>query len=294
MTRTTGIFRDPAARERMQGHYDRFLARLPEPAERTTVPTRHGDTHVVSWGPPDAPPLLCLHGAVAGAPHAVYEIRGLMSDYRIIAPDIVGQSVASAEVRPAFDAEGFGGWADDLMDGLSLPRAHVLGVSWGGAVALQIAVHAPQRIDRLALLVPASLVSGSAWRAFIEMGWPMLRWRLRPTRAHLESMLRATLTTLDPLWVDFMGDAFTSVKMDFSAPPLVKTEELARFDRPTMVIAAEHDLSFPGAALLRRARQVFPNLTEAHLIEGSKHCPPFEEEFRGWLCARLEEFLSEP
>ncbi len=292
MTGSTGIFRNQSARECMQQWYDRFLDRLPPPAERATIDTRCGPTHVLIYGPPDAPPLMCLHGAVAGAPHALFEIRGLLDRYRVFAPDIVGQSVASAEVRPRFDADGFGGWAQDVVRGLGLSRTHVMGVSWGGSVALQLAMHAPALVDRLVLLVSAGLVAGSAWQALVKVGWPMLRWRLRPTRERLEALLSANLTTLDPLWVEFMGDAFRSVKMDFSAPPLVGPDDLRGFTRPTMLLAAEHDLSFPAEAMLARASEVFPNLVETHVIEGSKHCPPFDDQFRGWLCERVQCFLE--
>ena len=292
MTRTSSIFRSPDARERMRQLYDRFVERLGRPPERTTIQTRHGATNVLSYGRADAPPVLLFHGALAGAPHALFEIRGLFDRYRVIAPDVIGQSVASAEVRPAFDAEGFGGWSQDLMDGLGLSRAHVMGVSWGGAIALSMATHAPQLIDRLVLLVPAGLVGGSAWQAIIKAGWPMLRWKVRPSQKNLEAMLRSNFTTLDPLWVEFMTEAFRSVKIDFKAPPLVQPEDLRGFDRPTLVIGAEHDLSFPGAALMKRAPELFGSRVETHMLSGSKHCPPFEDEFRGWLCETVESFLE--
>lgn len=292
MPKTKSIFKTPAGRERMQQLYERFLEQLPPPTARTSVPTRHGSTNVLSFGAADAPPLLCFHGALAGAPHALGELRGLLDHYRVIAPDIVGQSVASAEVRPAFDAEGFGGWAQDVMDGMGLSHAHVLGVSWGGAVAMQLAVHAPQRVDRLVLLVPAGLVSGSVWQALVKFGWPMLRWKLRPTPRNLKAMLGANFTTFDPLWAEFMEEAFRSVTIDFSAPPLLEPEDLRGFEGPTMIVGAEHDVSFPGAALVERAREVFPNLAEAHVIEGSKHCPPFDDEFRAWLSGTIDGFLT--
>ncbi len=292
MSKTKSIFKTPAGRERMQQLYERFLELLPEPTARTSVPTRHGPTNVLCFGPAEAPPLLCIHGALAGAPHALGEVRGLLDHYRVIAPDVIGQSVASAEVRPAFDAEGFGGWIQDVMDGMGISRAHVLGVSWGGAVAMQLAIHAPQRIDRLVLLVPGGLVSGSAWQALIKFGWPMLRWKLRPTPRNLKAMLAANFTTFDPLWAEFMEEAFRSVTIDFSAPPLLKPEDLRGFERPTMIVGAEHDMSFPGAALVKRAREVFPNLAETHVIEGSKHCPPFDDEFRAWLSGTIMEFLE--
>ncbi|MEM6292031.1 MAG: alpha/beta hydrolase [Myxococcota bacterium] len=288
------IIKSPEGRARMEAFYERFLARLPAPTERTSITTRHGSTNVLTFGPAEAPPLLVLHGALAGAPHALGELRGLLDRYRVVAPDIVGQSVASAPTRPAFDAAGFGGWAMDVLDAMKLERAHVLGVSWGGAVAMQLAQHAPDRVDRLALLVPAGLVSGSAWQGLTKVAWPMLRWKLRPTDANLRSMLAANFTTFEPLWTEFMAEALASVRIDFTAPPLATPEAFAGFTRPTMVVAAEHDVSFPGSALLERAALVFPNLVRTELLEGSKHCPPFDDEFRDWLASAVDAFLSDP
>ena len=276
----------------MEAFYDQFLARLPAPTERRQVPTRHGDTNVLCFGPADAPPLVVLHGALAGAPHALGELQGLLERYRIIAPDIVGQSVASAPTRPAFDADGFGAWTLDVLDAMKLERPHVLGISWGGAVALQLAREAPERIDRLALLVPAGIVSGSAWQGLVKFAWPMLRWKIRPTDANLRAMLAANFTTFEPLWTEFMAEAFRSVRIDFSPPPLATPQAFADFTRPTMVVAAEHDLSFPGSALLERAAVVFPNLVQTELLEGSKHCPPFDDEFRRRLAGTLDAFLT--
>jgi pimeloyl-ACP methyl ester carboxylesterase len=53
----------------------------------------------------------------------------------------------------------------DLLDALELDRAHLIGNSLGGRVALEIALRDPDRVGRLALLAPAL-----AWRAPTPMG----------------------------------------------------------------------------------------------------------------------------
>ncbi len=48
-------------------------------------------------------------------------------------------------------------WLDDVLDGLKLERAALVGVSLGGALALDYAVRRPERVDRLALLAPSGI-----------------------------------------------------------------------------------------------------------------------------------------
>ena len=48
-----------------------------------------------------------------------------------------------------------------LLDHLGVDRAHVVGHSYGGAIALQLALDAPERVASLALLEPAGIVAPS-------------------------------------------------------------------------------------------------------------------------------------
>jgi hypothetical protein len=58
------------------------------------------------------------------------------------------------------------------------------------------------------------------------------------------------------------------------------------------VFGAEHDLQFPGQALLDRAKVAIPSVKETILISGSRHAPPFDDTFRGWLAEHVERFLT--
>lgn len=285
------MFQSSEARATIEGWYDRFLARVPAPTESRVVTTRFGDTHVLVAGPASAPPLVILHGAMASAAHLMPELGPLLSRYRVYAPDVLGQSVKSADARVPVDGAAYGEWFTDVLDGLSLTRTHLLGVSWGGFVALRAAAVAPARIDRLVLAVPAGVVPGATWAGITRIAIPMALYRAFPSPARLERIVSALLTTLDDDWVPYMGDAFRSYKMDMRVPPMATREALAGFDRPTLVFAASDDIVCPGPPLLARMKEILPH-AEVELLENCRHSPPTNDAFRTMFTGRITRFLG--
>lgn len=285
------IFQDEEARSTILGWYERFRDGIGAATASREVDTRLGRTHALVGGPPDGPPLVLLHGALASSAHALRELAGLLDTFRVYAVDIPGQSAMSAEAQPSVSNDELGHWLDEVMEGLGLERAHVVGVSMGGFVAIRLAAVAPERIDRLVLLVPAGVVRGPVFAGIFKLGIPMARYRRSPTERRRDAFLRNLLTTPDDDWVGYLGDAFRCYRLDMRVPTLVQKGELARCDAPTLVLGADGDLSFPGRKLLARAPSVFPGLADTELLEGSRHCPPTTDDFRRWLSDRITDFL---
>ena len=287
----TTLFRDDVAKETIASAYERFRARVAGITTSIDVSTRHGDTHVLVSGPEDAPPLIVLHGALASSAHAMVELGRLRERFRIYAPDIVGQSVKSADARVAVDGPAYGEWLLDVIDALGLARPRVYGVSWGGFVARKLAELAPERVDRLVLLVPAAIVSGSAWKGLTQVGLPLALYRAFPSEERLLRFARGILTTPDDAWVKYFGEAFSAYKLDMRVPPLATVAPLASFTRPTLVFGASDDISFPGAPLIARAKVLFPH-AEVELLEACRHAPPTDDAFRDRLATRITRFLT--
>lgn len=287
------MFKDEASRARIRAWYDRFLATIPHPTEHRIASTRFGDTHVLVGGPADAPPLILLHGALASSAHVLSELTGLLDHLRVYAVDVIGQSVMSADQRPSPSNDDHGLWLTDVMDALNLPRAHIAAISWGGFVALRLASISPQRIDRLALLVPAGLVNGHLWAGLTKMMLPMALYTWSPTPARRDAFLKNLLSTPDdPLWRDYLSDAFTSYTLNMKVPKLATSAELAALTAPTLIIGADQDVSFPGADLIARARAIIPNLVDHELLTGCKHSPPTTPAFRAHMAQRLTSFFT--
>ncbi len=286
------MFRSDSSKALMLEWYERFHDRLCVPTERRTVNTRCGETHVLVGGRAESPPVVLLHGAMASSAHVMVEAAPLLDRYRIYAVDVMGQSPKSADYRPSVANQEYGQWLGDVMDALELPRAHLVGISWGGFVSLQLAALSPQRIERLVLMVPAGIINTPAWTGFKRMGLPLLLYRLFPTDRRLQAFLRNLLTTTDDDWASYLRDALGAYRLDMRVPPLIRPGTLDDLTAPTLVIAADGDASFPGSKLLKRASELIPSLVGQELLSDSNHCPPTTDEFRAWMSERIGAFLD--
>lgn len=287
------LFKSETAKSKVHAWHERFRARVKAPTTSREVTTRFGRTHVLIAGPEGAPAVVALHGAMASSAHLLVELEHLVSKYRVYAVDVLGQSVMSEDTRLSVKNDDYGAWLGETLDGLGLDTVNLLGISWGGFAAQRLAATAPHRIARLALLVPAGLVSGASWDGFVKMGLPMTMFLLSPNEQRLRKFVSQLLTTVDDEWMASLGDAFTSYEMrKMVVPKLSSLGEFASLKAPVLVLGAEHDVSFPGAKLVARAKELFPTLTDSEVLLGSKHSPPTTDAFRSWLGARLAAFFG--
>ncbi len=286
------IFRSPEAKARLVTWHHRFRERIGRPVESRTVSTSFGETHVLLCGPAEAPPLVMLHGALASSAHLMGELADLADRFRLIGIDVIGQSVMSAETRPPVNGNAYGEWVVECLDALGLDTVNLLGVSWGGFVATRAVVVAPERIRALTLIVPAGIVNGHGLTPLLKVALPLALYRRKPTPERLARFLRYQLSSGDADWAGFMGDVLLDISLDFRLPRLLRPEDVAGFTAPVQIFAAEHDLSFPGRRLLKRAAALFPNLVHTELMAGSMHSPPTDPESRKALAAKIAAFLK--
>ena len=288
-----GFVVNDEARTKLKNWYEVFRGHVMSPTTERTLETRHGRTHVTSAGPEDAPPIVMLHGAMATSAHVLCEAGPLVKRYRVHAIDVLGQSYMSEERRLSLKDATYAEWLSDVFDGLGLKSATVFGISWGGFVALRGLAKLSERIERLVLLVPAGVVNGSAWTGFSKVAWPMMMYRMFPSDERLKRFFMALFTTWDDDWARYLADSMKLMKTDLRVPPLFGPSDVASFDKPVLVIGAEQDASFPGAALVARAKELFPQ-AETELLPGAKHGPSTTPQARAALADRVSRFIDGP
>jgi len=125
--------------------------------------------HYTLDGPSDAPVLVL--GSSLGTPGALWQpqMEALTERFRVLRYDHRGHGGSPVPPGPYALAD-LGGDLLALLDILSLERVHLGGLSLGGMVAMWVAAHAPERVERLALLcTSARLGPPSMWaeRAYL-------------------------------------------------------------------------------------------------------------------------------
>ena len=106
------------------------------------------------------PPVICLHGTGPGA-DAWTNFRlnaGALADHhRTLLVDLprFGRSEKVVVKGPRLDY--LSGAIRALLDALGIQRAHFVGNSMGGQVALKLAIDTPERVGRMVLVAPAPI-----------------------------------------------------------------------------------------------------------------------------------------
>lgn len=136
-------------------------------------------------------PVVFIHGAfIADTPRPLLAEPGLAGRYRLVLyrrRGYVGSSRAAGPVGVAEQAADL----RELLRHLGVERAHVVGHSYGGAVALQLALDAPDAVHSLALLEPALLVGASAQGYRESLARNTERYREAGAAVAVDEFLRA-------------------------------------------------------------------------------------------------------
>jgi pimeloyl-ACP methyl ester carboxylesterase len=286
----TTIYRSEAARRDVEDLYDRALARLPFATTSQMVPTRFGDTHLLSAGPEDGPPVVVFQGGNVVNPLTLAWFAPLANKLRILAPDTIGQPGKSAGRRVSANDSSLGDWAVDVLDFLGLSAPAVAGISYGAGVVLRLMAAHPERVARAALVVPAGIADVPIG-SMLSLAAGYLAYRVVARRSIVESTVRRLAgDNPDPLLVESTALAFRGTELDTEMPRNATPAEFRGLAAPVMVIAGEHDPLFRPARILPRVRLLFPNLVGPDVLPGCAHIlgPTCAEA----LCERIGHFLG--
>jgi len=114
-------------------------------------------------GPTDAPWLVFCNSLGTDLSMWDAQAAAFASDFRVLRYDRRGHG-ASTAAAGAYTLADLGGDVLALFDALGIERAHYCGLSIGGLVAQWLAIHAPQRIERVAVCATASKIgTAESW-----------------------------------------------------------------------------------------------------------------------------------
>ena len=168
-------------------------------------------------------PVVLLHGSGPGVSAWAnwrLVIPHLAKDFRVIAPDIIGFGFTERPDNVNYDMETWLKHTLDFLDTMEIGQAHLIGNSFGGSLAVALAVQAPQRISRLVLM-------GSVALEFQLTAGLDLTWGYTPS---LENMRR--LLDLFAYDRSLVNDELAQLRYEASIRPGVQEAYASMFPAP--------------------------------------------------------------
>jgi pimeloyl-ACP methyl ester carboxylesterase len=243
----------------------------------------------------NGPDVLLLHG-LGGTRASLLEIAASMSQrYRVHAPDLPGFGSSRKPAVGSYNARWFAEIMAGLLDELGISRAHVVGNSMGGRVAIELGLTYPDRLMALGLLCPAV--------AWIRRGLHPIVRLLRPELGLLPHGFRRSVVAnqfwgifhdrdaIDPAVADLIVDEFQRIYHSAGARYAFLASarniyleapfgtggfypRLAQLSVPALFVWGSHDPLVP-AAFSRYVREWLPG-AEQLTFEGCGHVPQVE------------------
>ena len=266
--------------------------------------------HVRTLGSPTDPPILLLHGFGPGGGFGWGALLNhLSTDFFLILPDMLGSGHSERVLEPGWHYTHGGRAAGirTLLDRLDLESpVHVIGASFGGGVAAQLALDSPESVGRVVLLDPQIYKLGGGIFQFLG-SLPLglgraLTWygqgagseeRLRsglaqgcarggfcPDQNYIEKLVALRQ-------IDGTTDAFRAISLTQIESRL--PDEVSSIRHPTLVIWGELDNLIP----VEEGRRLAAELPDARLeiIEEAGHSP--SEDRPEEVAQLIRAFLKE-
>jgi pimeloyl-ACP methyl ester carboxylesterase len=244
-----------------------------------TVPVRHCDFEAKVQVGGSGPPVVYLHGA--GGPRWDVFLDALASRHTVYAPDHPGTGATARDAIYRIESL----WDlvlvyDEMLDALDLASAALVGSSFGGMVACEVASHRREKVGKLVLIDPIGL-----WREDAPVAPYML---LRP-----DELLETLFTDLDAGPVQefltlpddpdeqavAMADSVWALgatgKFVWPIPDKGLSRRLHRITAETLIVWGSQDRLIPRVYAQEFAGRIAGSRVE--IIEGAGHVPQWEQ-----------------
>ena len=256
------------------------------------LPGRRVSTLTIGDGPDD---VLLLHG-LGGAKSSFFDAAASLSRrHRVHALDLPGFGASSKPATAPYTAGWFAETVLETMDALGIERAHVVGNSMGGRIAIELGLRSPQRIASLGLLCPAIAFVKRTYHPVVRFMRPELgllphRFARDQVAEHFRGLF-ADPDGIDPSMADVVIDEFQRIYASaggriafLSAARNIYLEapygrngfygRLSQLEPPTLFVWGSHDRVIPPA-FGRHVARWLPS-AEQIVLEGCGHVPQVE------------------
>lgn len=264
------IFRTDRSEKLLNEAYEKTLNEWEVPYITLYVDTRFGKTHVITAGPKEGEPLVLLHGFAFSSTMWKGNIKDLSETYQVFALDFIGdinKSKATSQIESKMDCVN---WFCDVLKQLRIEKTSVMGMSYGGYLALIFAILVPEKINKLITICPGASLQKQK-KTFFMMN---LMGGIFPSEKNINRLMdymSAKGNTIDKTirnqFIVALQTCLPRVKVFAS---FITNQELKKIFHPTLLLIGEYDVQYNPRLAIERAKKLIPNI-QTHLIEHAGH-----------------------
>ena len=207
-------------------------------------------------------PLLLLHGGFGTVEDFSLQTPELAKHFKVIAYERPGHGHTADNNEP-FSFDTMSEITIDFIEGLGLGTTNLMGWSDGAIIALLVSISRPELVKRLVC------ISGSFNTSSVpvhDQDW--IRSATPESFRKSQAMLVKRYDEASPDGPAHFPVVFEKTKKLWLNEPDIQTEELAKINAPTLVMAADRDAIIPEHTL-----ELFRSIKDAQLcvIPGTTH-----------------------
>ena len=242
-------------------------------------------THYHDQG--EGPVVVLIHGSGPGVTAHVNWQRvfpTMSHKFRVVALDMLGFGYTEVPEDVTYDVDAWVTHLTRFLDALGIDRCSVVGNSYGGAIAMHLALRSPERVERLVLM-------GSAGLTFDMTEGLQAAWGYQPSRenmrdllyrfAHDPGLVNETLVenrfqaTLRPGVQEAFSAMFPEPRQEALDALALDAEEVGRIDCEALVVHGRDDEVVP-AAVSERIAELLPH-SRLHVFPDCGHWVQIEK-----------------
>lgn len=240
-------------------------------------------------------PILLVHGLGSDNRGWEYQETELKNHFQLIIPDLRGHGQSKGGITDFIPAKRFAEDLDVLLSHLHVDRAHIVGESMGGIIALQFVLDFPRRVNKLVLVDTTPRVTEET--ADVVYGW-----REAQLAGGNDAYFRATVRSgFTPKWIEKNPEIIEhlrqraeslntegAVAAGLGLVTTDLTERLPEIAAETLVIHGDRD----GIINIEMGRILNKGIKKSRfkIVNGSGHSPTVEKakEFNRILISFLK------
>ncbi|MGD0624229.1 MAG: alpha/beta fold hydrolase [Thermodesulfobacteriota bacterium] len=238
------------------------------------IPVRDIEIHYQEKG--SGFPLVLIHGLNGDLTAWGLVMPELAKHYRTLALDVRGHGHSGKPDQP-YSIQQFSDDLQEFLQRLQVPKAHILGLSMGGAIAQQFALDYPEKVRSLVLVSTFSYVDEKAFQAFSRLrkslqseGYPaffdeVVKLAFTPqyiaaNPGPIAELKEKRIKINSPVAIGRATDACLAFHLK---------EEISKIALPTLIVSGKEDIFTP----IHLAEQIHHSIrgSEWKILEGAGH-----------------------